>query len=144
MSNQPDSHRIFIDTGAYYALVSPRDSHHAEALRIQRRMLQDRVRPFTTNFILAETHALILTRVGRDVGAEFLFNTDASPTTTIVRVTEADERRAREIIRQFSDKRFSLTDATSFAVMDRLQLTHAFAFDRNFEQYGKIVLRATP
>ncbi|GFP36049.1 hypothetical protein HKBW3S43_01837, partial [Candidatus Hakubella thermalkaliphila] len=34
----------------------------------------------------------------------------------------------------------SLTDATSFAVMERLKIPYTFAFDRNFTQYGLTVL----
>ena len=48
--------------------------------------------------------------------------------------------RAREIIRQYEDKSFSLTDATSFAVMERLRISYAFTFDRNFAQYGFTIL----
>lgn len=55
---------------------------------------------------------------------------------TIVRVTTADEARGREILRRYSEKDFSLTDATSFSVMERLGIGLAFTFDRDFEQYG--------
>ncbi|MHB8577630.1 MAG: type II toxin-antitoxin system VapC family toxin, partial [Dehalococcoidia bacterium] len=57
-----------------------------------------------------------------------------------MRVTEGDEQRARDIIAQYSDKKFSYTDATSFAVMERLQIDMAFPLDRNFAQFGFIVL----
>lgn len=60
--------------------------------------------------------------------------------TTVVRVSDADEHRARAIIDQYTDKTFSYTDATSFAVMERLGITHAFTYDRNFTQYGLPVL----
>jgi len=36
----------------------------------------------------------------------------------------------------------SLTDAASFAVMERLRLPAAFTFDRHFAQYGFTVLVA--
>jgi predicted nucleic acid-binding protein len=63
--------------------------------------------------------------------------------TTLVWVTPADVARARTIIYQYTDKDFSLTDATSFAVMERLGLRLAFTFDRDFAQYGFTVLTAT-
>jgi predicted nucleic acid-binding protein len=60
--------------------------------------------------------------------------------TVIVRVRASDERHAREIIATYDDKDFSLIDALSFAVMERLGITHAFSLDRHFAQYGFILL----
>jgi predicted nucleic acid-binding protein len=51
-------------------------------------------------------------------------------------VREADEARAREIIRHLSDKDYSYTDATSFAIMERLHIKEIFSFDQHFAQYG--------
>ena len=59
---------------------------------------------------------------------------------TIVRVKWADEQRAREIIFSQTDKNYTLTDATSFAVMERFGIGSAFTFDRHFAQYGFAVL----
>jgi predicted nucleic acid-binding protein len=49
---------------------------------------------------------------------------DHSP-TTLVWVTPADVERAKTIIYQYDDKDFSLTDATSFAVMERIRVPAA-------------------
>jgi predicted nucleic acid-binding protein len=59
---------------------------------------------------------------------------------TVIRVDPEDERRAEAIIRQYDDKDFSYVDATSFAIMERLGVQHAFAFDRHFVQFGFIAL----
>ena len=58
----------------------------------------------------------------------------------MVRVAEIDEERAREIIVSHDDKDYAFTDATSFAVMERLGITTAFTFDRHFAQFGFAVL----
>lgn len=84
---------------------------------------------------MAETHTLLLTRVSRDAAAAALDLILASD-TRIVRATEADERRAYEIIRQYADKDFSLIDAISFAVMERLHLRRAWAYHQHFAQFG--------
>lgn len=131
--------RAFVDTAAYFALSSPTDRNHPAARLIAQRLQQGRWRLFTTNFTVAETHALLLSRMNRQIAFQVLERIDASP-TTIVRVTEADEQRARTIIRQYQDKNFSLTDAISFVVMERLAISHAFTFDRNFSQYGLTML----
>lgn len=131
---------VFVDSGAYFALADPRDSEHAAAHAILARITARRLRAFTTNFVVAEAHALLLSRRGRAVAVRFLREIDQTTDTTIVRVEEADEQRAREIIYQYQDKDFSLTDAISFAVMERLGIGYAFAFDRHFAQYGFTLL----
>jgi predicted nucleic acid-binding protein len=98
-----------------------------------------RFRLYTSNFVLAELHALLLTRISRRTALATLMAIDASD-TTIIRVTEDDETWAPQIIAQYDDKNFSLTDASSFAIMDRLGITRAFTFDANFSQYGLTVL----
>jgi predicted nucleic acid-binding protein len=52
-------------------------------------------------------------------------------------VAEEDEARAREIIAAYHDKDFSYCDAASFAVMERLGLPRALAFDIHFRQYAR-------
>ena len=37
---------------------------------------------------------------------------------------------------QYQDKDFPMVDAISFAVMERLGISVAFAFDQHFTQYG--------
>jgi predicted nucleic acid-binding protein len=50
------------------------------------------------------------------------------------------KKRAREIVLTYSDKDFSLTDATSFAVMEGLRLTQVFTLDRDFARFSWTVL----
>lgn len=129
------SRAILIDSSAYFAFADRDDVHRSAAQAILTHVAQGRVRLFTTNLIMAETHALILHRLNRLLATQFLHDT-LQGSTTIVWVTPADVRRATEIIDQFDDKDFSLTDATSFAVMERLGITSAFTFDRHFAQFG--------
>lgn len=136
-------HFVFVDTSGFFGLFNGTDTWHADALMIQARLVSEPWRLVTTNWIVAETHALMLSRLGRARAHQMLeqFDFDAGAgELTIVRVEPEDEVRAREIIRRYDDKDFSLTDATSFAVMDRLGITTAFTFDRNFVQYGLDVL----
>lgn len=65
-------------------------------------------------------------------------------TTTVVRVGVEDEDRALDILTRYTDKDFSYTDATSFAVMERLGIGTAFTFDHRFGQYGFQALTADP
>lgn len=127
-----DSRRIFVDTAAHAALIDTRDQWHSDARRVAQRLIEERWILETSNYIVAETHALLLNRRGRALAARFLRAFDRS-TVKIWRISEADELRAREIIEQYDDKAFTLTDAASFAVMERLGLRYAFTFDRHFD-----------
>jgi predicted nucleic acid-binding protein len=99
----------------------------------------ERWRLYTSNYIVAEAHSLVLNRLGRRLAARFLAEIDRSP-TTVVRVAEEDERRARDILDRYADKDFSLTDATSFAIMERLGIAFAFTFDSDFAAYDRFTI----
>src|SRR5712692_2601285 len=133
--------RTFVDTSAYFALLDRDDANHAQALTIRDRLIAEGWRLFTTSFVLAETHALLLNRLSQPIATRFLQTMEQSP-TTVVWVTPCDVQRAKAIIYQYDDKDFSLTDATSFAVMERVRIPSAFTFDRHFAQYGLTVLSA--
>lgn len=127
---------VFVDTGGFYAALNRKDQHHREATILFHHAVEEAWRLLTSNFVVAETHALILTRLGRDLAAAWLRNVPAA----VIRISEEDERKARRIIFGYRDKAFSYCDATSFAVMDRLRIRHVMAFDPHFAQYGKFVL----
>lgn len=125
----------FLDSSGTLALVDANEVHHEAALAIQKRLVIEHTRLVATNFILDETYTLLLSRLGYLHALHFLDSARKSP-LRIVRVKSSDEERAEQILRQYQDKIFSYTDATSFAVMERLRSRAVFSFDRDFPQYG--------
>jgi|SRR5579863_549339 len=134
--------QLFIDTSAYFALTDRRDENHESAVRILRQLIRENSELLTTNYVVAETHALLLNRIGSQTALQVIEALYQSQ-TRIYRVREAEENKAIEIIRRYTDKEFSLVDAISFATMERFHLTQAFAFDHHFAQYGFSLLPAT-
>jgi hypothetical protein len=130
---------VLVDTSAFFALTNRRDTNHQTALAIRDRLIGERWHLFTTNYVLVETHALLLARLGRGVALRVLEEVEQS-TATIVRADPGDEVRGRAIPRQYDDHAFTLADAISFAVMERLGISFAFTFDRHFAQYGSTVV----
>lgn len=128
--------RVLVDTSALYALHARDDVHHTAAVAAMQSLRRERAEPLLTNMIVAESHALLLARAGHAVARRWLLQ----HTWPVERVTEGDEAGAQDIIRTYADKTFSYTDATSFAVMERLGIRQVFAFDRHFQQYGFEVL----
>src|SRR5688572_7366371 len=135
--------RVFVDSSVYLALLDADDEHHRHATQIIHQLAHERYRQFTTNVLLIESHALILSVLGRTQAAQFLKDMQESH-TVMVRVRASDEARAQQILFQYDDKDFSFADAISFAVMERLDIRLAFTLDRDFAQYGFTVLTDLP
>jgi len=134
-AGSPFPRRILIDSAAYYDILDQQERTHPQAATTLNRLAVEGWRLFTTNFIVVEAHALILGRLGYYHATQFLRQFEDGA-TTVLRVTQADEERARRVIYQYYDKRFSMTDAPSFVVMERHRIGVAFTFDHNFVQYG--------
>jgi predicted nucleic acid-binding protein len=64
--------RVFVDSSVYLALLDQDDEHHREATQLLHQLAEERYRQFTTNVLLIESHALILSVFGRTQAAQFL------------------------------------------------------------------------
>jgi predicted nucleic acid-binding protein len=124
--------RVLVDTSAVYALLDRSDARRAAAKDSLESFKKARTEPLLTNFMVAECHALTLARLGSSLARKMACRN----IWAVERVTEDDEANAKQILRKYVDKDFSYTDATSFAVMERLGLRSAFAFGPDFRQYG--------
>jgi predicted nucleic acid-binding protein len=131
----PRERFAFVDTSAWYAALALKDANHERAQQTFGILARDRRRLVSTSYVVAETHALFLRKIGRDAGVAFLRGLERSA-IAVERPLEIDELAGREIIYRYADKTFSLTDAISFAVMERMGIAVAFSFDRDFERYG--------
>lgn len=126
--------RVLVDTSAFLALADIRDRYHQHAQQVLQRIVVGRYRLLTTNYVVVETHAGMLRVLGRQAAWEFLEH--GLDQVSFCRARASDERQAKEIISRHRDKSYSFCDAISFAVMERLNLHLALAFDDHFRQYG--------
>ncbi len=131
-----DPRAVFSDTSGYYAATVARDENYAAATAILAHLRLEQVRFFTTLYVIAELHALVITRRRDPRFALQVVTSIEAGATTIVPVSDDDHVRARAILAQQQDKLYSLTDTLSFAVMERLGIRRVFSFDHNFAQHG--------
>ncbi len=68
-------------------------------------------------------------------GAEIFWDRVRQGAARVEKATDADMQAAWAIGERFADQTFSIVDRTSFAVMERLGLTRAASFDRDFALY---------
>jgi predicted nucleic acid-binding protein len=127
---------IFVDTGAWFAVAVRNDPDHDAAMTWLER---NRDPLITTDYVTAETATLIRVRDRTTRGHRLAVRVASSllrqQSAVLEKVTEEDLIRALNIFRNYSDHSFSFVDCTSFAVMDRLGLVQAFAFDHHFDEY---------
>ncbi|MFQ5456196.1 MAG: type II toxin-antitoxin system VapC family toxin [Nitrospirota bacterium] len=129
--------KVFVDTGAWYALVDKKDPDHKSARNF---LLTNRLPLLTTNFIFDEIVTLLRSHLGWSVAKEFGLKIKDSNLADIIPVKDEDEAKGWEIFLDFKDKDFSYTDCTSFAVMERFSIDNVFTFDKHFSQYGKFIV----
>ncbi|GAB4417178.1 MAG: hypothetical protein Fur0044_12770 [Anaerolineae bacterium] len=126
---------IFVDTGAWFTSVIPSDRDHTAATHW---LNQNRAPLLTTDYVIDETLTLLKARgqYGRAMvlGEQFF----RGALGKIYYLTEPDILLAWQVFKQFSDKEWSFTDCTSKVVMEKLQITQAFAFDHHFRQFGSV------
>ncbi len=127
---------VFVDTGAWFAYFVRRDSDHTAAVQW---MKDNKLPLLTTDYILDELLTLLKLRESYAVAVaagDTLLNRKV---TRIERVGEKDFGQAWEVFQKYKDKEWSFTDCTSKVVIERLCITHAFAFDRHFDQFGTVI-----
>lgn len=131
---------VLWDSSAILALLDGDDADHPRAAAVVHRLAAEGRPSFITNYVEAETHALLLRKLGRLLAREWLL----AGGLPVVRVLPHEEERAREILARHGDKDWSLCDALSFAVIDAREVGAAFTFDHHFQQYGRFEVLGPP
>ena len=123
---------IFIDTSAFYAAVDQDDQWHPVARSAFDQLASEHRVLFTSDFVVAETHALLLRRVGRDAalrwlqslsGINLLFPSEQQHPRTISTVAQAPVW-------------LSYTDANSVVLMRDASIRQILTFDSDFSALG--------
>ncbi len=130
--------RIFIDTSAFYALLDRDDAHHPRAKRAWTELLQAVHTLVTSKYILVETFALLLNRLG--IEAARAFHDDILPLINIESVASGTHRSGVAALLSASRRDLSLVDCVSFEVMRTSGINTVFAFDKHFKAQGFAIL----
>jgi len=138
MNGRAGTPDIFTDTSAFVTLIDADDQHHAAALEAWRTNLSAHVPFLTTNYVAFETFAVLQRRFGLPAAQRFVNR--MLPAVTLIWVQPEDHDAGLSLVLAERRRRLSWVDCVSFAVMRRLDLTTAFAFDRDFNDFGFTLL----
>ena len=131
---------VFVDAGAWIAVINQRDEYHAEAVAFHERLLREKRPLVTTNLVIAEAYAIIRRYSGYHPAIGFLDSIRQSSRLTRIYSDAVLEVEAEKTLRRYTDQDFSLADAVSFVVMQQRGITEAFAFDDHFATAGFVVV----
>lgn len=127
---------VFVDTGAWLALMITDDTHHIEAKKIYPTLFANYQKLVTTNLVLSETYIALRKTAGHPAAISFLENIQASPRIEKIYSTNGLEEEAFIILKKYTDQDFSFVDAVSFCFMRQRKIKKAFAFDSHFITAG--------
>jgi predicted nucleic acid-binding protein len=126
--------RLLADTSALVALFLRSDGRHAAAAAFVRK--QPSARFVLTDLILAEVVTIVRMRADARRAVAVARSFHDSHRYELLLVDGDLLTAAIDTMERFADKRLSLVDCASFAVLERLRLDGAFSFDRDFRDCG--------
>src|SRR5262245_26153777 len=109
---------IFADTAGWGHLVYPTQAHHTLVATIYRRARQQGRKFVTTNYMLTELVALLMSplRIPHTKIVAFIEGVKTSPYVDIVHVDLTLDAQAWQLLTERPDKEWSLVDCASFVV----------------------------
>ncbi len=136
---------IFVDTGAWIALLNQRDRYHDRARSFQRELSRGAYgRIITTDYVLAEAVTYLRLHAAGDSAQEFRRGVVQSDSLQVVWTSPERFWEAWQRLENRRDKDWSFTDCLSFVTMESLNIRVAFGFDADFVQAGFDLLPNTP
>ncbi len=129
----------FVDTSFWLARAVTRDRRHADAVRLADRLRDARV--VTSNLVLGEAWTLLVHRAGHHRAVRWLNGIREDARLDVERIDLELEEEAWTWLGRHDERPYSYVDATSFALMRKLRIGEALAFDGDFAAAGFVELR---
>jgi predicted nucleic acid-binding protein len=129
---------IFVDSSFWIAQQLQRDPRHRVAKELER--AHSRSRLVTSSAVVAESWTYLRRKGGHKQAVAWLDAVRAAP-SLVERIDAALEDEAWAWLRIHDERPYSFVDATSFALMRKLRIREALAFDGDFAAAGFVELR---
>jgi uncharacterized protein len=128
---------VFADAGYWIALLNPKDPLHSKAFELSRSVEAGRTDVVTSQMVLAEVlnYFAGFASIFRARAASFVHSLEESAVVVIPQ-DKAQFAAALALYEARPDKEWGLTDCASIVIMQELEISEVFAYDRHFEQAG--------
>ena len=131
---------IFVDSSFWIGMRDELDERHEAALDLLR--VHDGTALVTSNHVLGETWTFLRKRHRHAFAMKFLDRAQSSERLEVAWASRELETDAWTWLRRHDERAYSFVDATSFALMRKLRIREALAFDGDFAAAGFVELRA--
>ncbi len=115
----------YVDTSALIAFTDRSDSYHA----LFRRLFSEPPPLLTTTLVVAEGHGGFLRRYDRTRALQFLAMIEAMGPLEIASVGAAEQKGAGVLLRRYSDRNLTMTDAVGLHLMQERRVASCWSTD---------------
>ena len=136
-----DFSMVFLDTSFIIAFYNKKDKNYKEARKIIKKSMEKNNQTIFiySDYIFDELITLLKakhidTNKIHQIGNLLL----ESKVLKIYFMDDDSFRQTWNLLKDYQDKEWSFTDASSFTLMENLNITYYLSFDRHFAQYPKI------
>ena len=116
------------------------DEFYDDSFKIFSKLLEERSKIVSSNYILLETMVILKNRIG--IEAIKVLKNDILPVIKICWIDEDIHNFCVNTQIAADRKKVSLVDYTSFEIMRRLSIRQVFTFDNHFKDMGFEILKA--
>lgn len=128
---------VFADSAYWIALIHEGDALHEQAVSLETRLHEIRVRIITSEFVLSEVLSNSWVRERgwmRERAIKLISQLEENPNVEIVPCTHGLFRKGIDHYSKRGDKEYSLVDSISMQIMTELKITEVLSADRHFAQ----------
>ncbi|MCX7962107.1 MAG: PIN domain-containing protein [Burkholderiales bacterium] len=122
----------YVDTSALIAFADRSDSHHP----LFRQLFADPPRLVTSALVVAEGHGWFLRRYDTLRALQFLAMIEDMTPLKVLAVGRAELDAATALLRRYSDRELTLTDAVGLHLMRARRIRHCWSTDRHLALAG--------
>lgn len=131
--------KVFIDTGAFFALQNRKDPNHHLVSEKYQFYKRERVSFFTSDYILDEYFTLSLARIGlfgARMATKFISSIVSANEITVIYIDSVVFHKAQEIFVKYAEHKISFTDAIVFVLYKNFAIDEVFTLDSDFKKIG--------
>lgn len=129
---------LFIDSVVWIGAKLKNDQWHKESVSIINKFINKEIKKaYVTDYIILETVNFVLRKGGFDAALETMNIFENHERIEVINIDEITFAQASAIFKKYPG--LSITDASTVAVMEELEIKRIYTFDKGFDMIDWVV-----